>query len=151
MPQSGITVEPSTTAPASRTRAVTGASWSGTTESTPALPAGIGTPRRARFSLRVTGTPSSGPSGSPDGPPLLAGPGRGGRRRGVPLPERVEHRLPRLDDREDRVVDLDGGELPGGEGPQHLHRRQGGEPAVLPVWLGHVLSPPGRIGPLDIR
>ena len=87
IPQSGITVEPSTTAPASLVRSVTGASRSGTTGTTPALPAVIGTPARAMFSLIVTGTPSSGARQarrrptvprSPS-PPLATAPGHGAR------------------------------------------------------------------------
>ncbi|GDY39345.1 hypothetical protein SANT12839_002270 [Streptomyces antimycoticus] len=65
MPQSGITVDPRITPPDSRTRAVMGASASGTTGSVPALPEGMGTPLRATFSFSVTGTPSMDPSGSP--------------------------------------------------------------------------------------
>ena len=65
MPQSGIVVEPTMTAPDSSTRSVTGASRRGHTGSSPAHPKRIGTPTRARFSLMVTGMPSSGPSGSP--------------------------------------------------------------------------------------
>ena len=64
IPQSGITVDPMTTAPASVSRSTTGELRSGTTGTTPALPAGMGTPARARFSLTVTGTPSRGPRGS---------------------------------------------------------------------------------------
>src|SRR4051794_13534186 len=64
IPQSGMTVDPRTTPPDSRSRAVTGASMSGTTGTTPAVPQGIGTPLRAMFSLRVTGTPSTGPRGT---------------------------------------------------------------------------------------
>jgi len=65
IPQSGIVVDPSTTAPDSWTRAVTGASAAAGGAWVPATPEGIGMPLRAMFSLSVTGTPSIGPSGSP--------------------------------------------------------------------------------------
>jgi len=65
IPQSGMTVDPTITAPASVSRSTTGELRSGRTGTTPALPAGMGTPARARFSLTVAGTPSSGPRASP--------------------------------------------------------------------------------------
>ena len=65
IPQSGIVVDPTMTAPASRNRSTTGESRTGTTGVAPAQPPCIATPARARFSLTVTGMPSSGPSGSP--------------------------------------------------------------------------------------
>ena len=65
IPQSGIVVEPRMTAPASSRRSVIGASWSATGISTQAWPLGSGTPRRAMFSLIVTGTPSRSLNGRP--------------------------------------------------------------------------------------
>jgi hypothetical protein len=56
---------PSITAPASRSRAVGGASSGAGTSSVAAVPSGIGTPRVAMFSLIVTGTPSIALSGVP--------------------------------------------------------------------------------------
>src|ERR1700704_4509185 len=53
------------TAPASRNRAAGGASTSDGTSLTLAAPSGTGTPLVAMLSLIVTGTPSSGPAGSP--------------------------------------------------------------------------------------
>ena len=65
-PNSGVVVLPMSTAPASRRRAVAGAStshgWSG---STVRLPRRVGHPRVRMRSLIDTGTPSSGPIGSP--------------------------------------------------------------------------------------
>ncbi len=65
-PNSGVVVLPISTAPASRSRAVTGAStshgWSG---STVRLPRSVGQPRVRIRSLIDTGTPSSEPIGSP--------------------------------------------------------------------------------------
>ena len=65
MPQSGMTVEPMMMPPASSTRSTTGELRVGSTGVTPALPEGIGTPARARFSLTVTGMPSRAPTGWP--------------------------------------------------------------------------------------
>src|SRR3954453_21317335 len=53
------------TAPASRKRAAGGASAAAGTSLVVAAPSGTGTPLVAMFSLMVTGTPSSGPAGSP--------------------------------------------------------------------------------------
>src|SRR5438270_7324377 len=53
------------TAPASRKRAAGGASAVAGTSLVVAAPSGTGTPLVAMFSLMVTGTPSSGPAGSP--------------------------------------------------------------------------------------
>jgi hypothetical protein len=53
------------TQPASRSRAVGGASSAAGTSSVAAVPSGMGTPREAMFSLIVTGTPSSADSGCP--------------------------------------------------------------------------------------
>src|SRR3954453_13647570 len=53
------------TAPASRKRAAGGASAVAGTSLVVAAPSGTGTPLVAMFSLIVTGTPSSGPDGSP--------------------------------------------------------------------------------------
>src|SRR6202140_66589 len=53
------------TAPASRSRAAGGASASAATSLVVAGPSGTGTPLVAMLSLMVTGTPSSGPIGSP--------------------------------------------------------------------------------------
>src|SRR6266404_8453860 len=53
------------TAPASRNRAAGGASVAAGTSLVVAAPSGIGTPLVAMLSLIVTGTPSSGPIGSP--------------------------------------------------------------------------------------
>src|SRR5699024_5873392 len=50
IPQSGITVDPRTTAPDSSARSVIGALPAGSTGSTPALPDRIGTPARPMFS-----------------------------------------------------------------------------------------------------
>ena len=65
-PNSGVVVLPIRTAPASRSRAVAGAStsqaWSG---STVRLPRRVGQPRVRMRSLIEVGTPSSGPTGSP--------------------------------------------------------------------------------------
>ena len=65
-PNSGVVVLPSRIAPASRSRAVAGAStshgWSG---STVWLPRRVGQPFVRMRSLIVVGTPSSGPTGSP--------------------------------------------------------------------------------------
>ena len=65
-PNSGVVVLPMSTAPASRRRAVAGAStshgWSG---STVRLPRRVGQPRVRMRSLIDVGTPSSGPTGSP--------------------------------------------------------------------------------------
>ena len=64
-PNSGVVVLPMRTAPASRRRAVAGAStshgWSG---STVWLPRRVGQPFVSTRSLMVVGTPSSGPTGS---------------------------------------------------------------------------------------
>jgi hypothetical protein len=64
-PNSGVVVLPMRIAPASRSRATTGASsvhaWSG---STVLEPRKVGQPLVSKMSLMVVGTPSSGPSGS---------------------------------------------------------------------------------------
>ena len=65
MPQSGIVVVPTSTAPAAENRSTTGESALGTRGVAPAEPDLNGTPARARFSLTVTGMPSSGPNGIP--------------------------------------------------------------------------------------
>ena len=52
-------------APASRSRAAGGASALAGVMSLAAVPTGVGSPRVAILSLTVTGTPSSGPIGSP--------------------------------------------------------------------------------------
>jgi hypothetical protein len=52
-------------APASRNRAVGGASCAAGTSGIAAVPSGTGTPFEAMFSFTVTGTPSSGPIGAP--------------------------------------------------------------------------------------
>ena len=53
------------TAPASRRRAAGGPSSAAGRSVVAAVPSGSGKPRVAMFSLMVTGTPSSGPSGAP--------------------------------------------------------------------------------------
>src|SRR5262245_50216832 len=63
MPKSGIVVLPSSTQPASRTRAVGGASVSLGVMSPAAVPTGAGKPLTAILSLIVIGTPSIGLSG----------------------------------------------------------------------------------------
>ncbi len=65
MPQSGMVVEPTMTAPCSSRRSTTGESRSGITPAVPATPACAGMPARTKFSFTVTGTPSSGPRCSP--------------------------------------------------------------------------------------
>ena len=65
-PNSGVVVLPSSTAPASRNRAVAGASVSHTCfSSTVRLPRRVGQPRVRIRSLIDTGTPSSAPAGAP--------------------------------------------------------------------------------------
>ena len=65
-PNSGVAVLPISTAPASRRRAVAGASTShGCSGSTVRLPRRVGQPRVRTRSLIEVGTPSSGPIGSP--------------------------------------------------------------------------------------
>ena len=65
-PNSGVVVLPMSTAPASRSRAVAGASTShACSGSTVRLPRRVGHPRVRMRSLIDTGTPSSGPTGSP--------------------------------------------------------------------------------------
>ena len=64
---SGVVVLPRMTAPVSRRRATQGASSShGPAASMSALPRSVGHPRVHRASLIEVGTPSPGPSGSPD-------------------------------------------------------------------------------------
>src|ERR1700753_3287078 len=65
MPKSGIVVLPTSTAPASLSRAATGASRGDGEGVVAADPSGDGTLAVVMFSLIVTGTPSSGLSGSP--------------------------------------------------------------------------------------
>ena len=65
MPKSGIVVLPTSTAPASLSRAAAGASRGAGESVVAADPRGEGTPTVVMFSLIVTGTPSSGPSDSP--------------------------------------------------------------------------------------
>ncbi len=65
MPRSGIVVFENMIAPASRKRAGGGASCGIGVNGIAAVPSGIGTPFDAMFSLTVTGTPSSGPTGAP--------------------------------------------------------------------------------------
>ncbi len=60
-----MVVLPSSTHPASRTRAEGGASAAAGVISPAAVPSGVGTPFVAILSLMVMGTPSSGLSGSP--------------------------------------------------------------------------------------
>src|SRR5690606_25754018 len=63
-PNSGVVVLPSNTAPASRSLAVTGASFSqGPAGSIVREPLRVGQPRASMRSLTVAGTPSSGPIG----------------------------------------------------------------------------------------
>ena len=110
IPQSGMTVDPTITAPASVSRSTTGELRSGTTGTTPALPAGMGTPARARFSLTVAGTPSSGPAG------LTAPPAFGALPRGDPgrlvgaVPQGVELGLGVVHDGQRGLHHLGGGE-----------------------------------------
>ena len=67
-PNSGVVVLPSSTAPASRSRAVAGASSaSGAAPAVVRLPRSVGQPRVRMMSLIDAGTPSSGPRGSPRG------------------------------------------------------------------------------------
>jgi hypothetical protein len=56
---------PSSTAPASRSRRTTVPSTSGTKSANTVVPAAVGTPRVQHRSLTATGTPASGPTGSP--------------------------------------------------------------------------------------
>ena len=56
---------PRTTAPAARSRATLTASTSGTTSTTPQLPARVGSPATWKISLMPTGTPWSGPRKPP--------------------------------------------------------------------------------------
>ena len=66
-PNSGVVVLPSSTAPASRSLAVTGASTSqGWAGSTVRLPRRVGQPRVRIRSLIDTGTPSRAPQGAPE-------------------------------------------------------------------------------------
>ena len=65
IPKSGIVVLATSTAPASLSRAAAGASRGAGARVVAADPSGLGTPAVAMFSLIVTGTPSSGLSGSP--------------------------------------------------------------------------------------
>ena len=65
MPKSGIVVLPRRTQPASRSRAVGGASAALGVMSPEAVPTGVGKPLTAMLSLMVTGTPSSALSGVP--------------------------------------------------------------------------------------
>src|SRR4051794_31072525 len=65
MPKSGMVVFEKIPAPASRNRAAGGASTAAGTSLVVAAPSGTGTPLVAMLSLIVTGTPSSGPAGSP--------------------------------------------------------------------------------------
>src|ERR1700675_4411313 len=65
MPKSGIVVLPRRTQPASRSRAVGGASDALGVMSPAAVPTGVGKPLTAMLSLMVTGTPSSAESGAP--------------------------------------------------------------------------------------
>ena len=87
-------------APASRSRAAGGASFSAGTSLTLAAPSGTGTPLVAMLSLIVTGTPSS----APDRLALLPALGRGlgglARAVGIERVERLEVRLPRRDVRQ---------------------------------------------------
>src|SRR5580692_7656569 len=65
MPKSGIVVLEKIIAPTSRKRAAGGASASAGSSLVVAVPSGTATPLVAILSLMVTGTPSSGPIGSP--------------------------------------------------------------------------------------
>src|SRR5215204_1512486 len=65
MPKSGIVVLPRRTQPASRSRAVGGASAALGVMSPEAVPTGVGRPLTAMLSLIVIGTPSSALSGAP--------------------------------------------------------------------------------------
>ena len=60
-----MVVLPSSTQPASRSRAAGGASSAAGTSTVAAVPAGRGTPLVAMFSLSVSGTPSRGDSAWP--------------------------------------------------------------------------------------
>ena len=65
-PNSGVVVLPTNTAPDSRSRATDGASSShGPSARTVREPRSVGAPRVRIRSLTVTGTPSTGPAGSP--------------------------------------------------------------------------------------
>ena len=129
IPQSGMTVEPTITAPASVSRSTTGELRSGTTGTTPALPAGMGTPARARFSLTVAGTPSSGPRGSPRRQrSVLSRRGDPGRLVGA-VPQGVELGLGVVHDGQSGLHHLGGGEAAVGVGGAELGA---GEPGDLP-------------------
>jgi hypothetical protein len=65
MPKSGIVVLPTSTQPASRTRAAGGESTVFGARSFAPVPTGAGSPRVCRFSLIVIGTPSMGDSAPP--------------------------------------------------------------------------------------
>ena len=65
IPKSGIVVLATSTAPASFSRAAAGASRGAGARTVACEPSGEATPVVAMFSLSVTGTPSSGLSGSP--------------------------------------------------------------------------------------
>jgi hypothetical protein len=65
-PNSGVVVRPTSTAPASRSRATDGASWSqGPAGSTVFDPRSVGQPRASTRSFTEVGTPSIGLSGRP--------------------------------------------------------------------------------------
>ena len=65
IPKSGIVVLATSTAPASFSLAAAGASRGAGARTLAFEPSGVGTPAVAMLSLSVTGTPSSGLSGSP--------------------------------------------------------------------------------------
>ncbi len=126
MPQSGMVVEPTMTAPCSSRRSTTGESRSGITPAVPATPACAGMPARTKFSFTVTGTPSSGPrcSPAPTGRPRPRHPEHLG---GVEVGEGVDLGVAGGDVGEHRLGGIHRGELPrrvpGGEGGAgHLDR-----------------------------
>src|SRR5581483_662764 len=137
-PNSGVAVLPRSTAPASRNRATAGASsFHGPFGSTVFEPRSVGQPRARITSFTETGTPSSGPSGSPLRERALR----------VDEAERVQHRVQALDalerrarrlDRRERAVAVALGELGGGEVAGIAHLLAG---AAMPAWMSSRLRP----------
>ena len=97
-----VTVLPSTTAPAARSRATIAASWSGRRPAWMTLPCSVGKSAVSTMSLTATGTPCSGPSALPGALALVECARLGAGMLGIEMRECLDAGLVRRDPARDR-------------------------------------------------